>query len=332
MANVTRKTKPKSAPTRTKTEKEPVAVQEPVGKYINPLTDFGFKFIFGTKEYLIDFLNTVLKIEGGIVDLQYSNTERKGLSEKDRTTIFDLFCTLKNGERVIIEMQYHRYDNFTERTLYYVSRLIQEQGEEKKGDKDWEFDLKPVYSVNIVNFPIDTDKRKRRNQNKYITYAHIIDRDTHKIICDKLTFVYLELPYFTKSEHEVTDNIDWWMYVIKNMSKLNHLPDALRNRIFERLFLKAEIAKLSKEERKKYDQSIKDLSDMSFILAQKDRKIAELSKDVAALSKDNATKANRLAEQAKRLAEYERKYGALSGTTPKTAPTRTRKARAMVSN
>ena len=37
--------------------------QQSASKYINPLTDFGFKYIFGAKESLIDFLNAVLDIE-----------------------------------------------------------------------------------------------------------------------------------------------------------------------------------------------------------------------------------------------------------------------------
>jgi len=48
----------KATAARTTTDVQPVAVEEPVGRYINPLTDFGFKHIFGTKEFLIDFLNT----------------------------------------------------------------------------------------------------------------------------------------------------------------------------------------------------------------------------------------------------------------------------------
>jgi len=297
MAKVTNK--PKFA-------KKPVIVKEPAGRYINPLTDFGFKHIFGTKEFLMDFLNAVLKIEGGIVDLQYDNTERPGRSEEDRTTIFDLYCTLVNGERILIEMQHHRHDNFVERTLYYAARLIQEQGEGKKGDEEWKFALKPVYSVNIVNFGLDEDKKT----GKYVTYAQITDVDTHKVVCDKLTFVFLELPYFTKEAHELTNYMDWWLFALKNMAKLDHLPDALRNRIFERLFLKAEIAKLSKKERKEYDQSLKKLSDMNLIVRDRDSKIAALSNDVAALSKDNVALQNQ-------LAAYQRKYGALNGTDAK---------------
>jgi len=290
--------------------------KEPVSRYINPLTDFGFKRIFGNKEFLLDFLNAVLKIEGGIVDLRYDNTERPGRSETDRTTIFDLYCTLGNGERVIIEMQYHRHENFVERTLFYATRMIQEQGEDKKGDEDWGFDLKPVYSVNIVNFILDDDKKacpdnggKRKKTGKYVTYARITDEDTHKVVCDKLTFVFLELPYFTKEEHELTDYIDWWMYVLKNMAKLNNLPDVLRNRIFERLFLKAEIVKLSKKDRDEYDQSLKKMSDMNIILADRDRKIALLSKTIEANANTIAANANTIAEQLEEIARLKRQLG-----------------------
>jgi len=294
MAKVT-KSKPalQKTATRTTAEKKTVAVEEPMGRYINPLTDFGFKFIFGKKEFLIDFLNTVLKIKGGIVDLHYDNTERPGRSEKDRTTHFDLYCKLKTGEHILIEMQHHRHANFVERTLYYSSRMIQEQGEDKKGDKDWDWNLKAVYSVNIVNFNLDESEKKCKNNGKFISYAHLKD-DDNKIISDKLNFVYLELPYFTKNENELTNYIDWWTFVIKNLAQLDYLPNTLRNGIFEKLFFEAEIAKLSKGKRREYNQSLKKLNDMNLIIRDRDRQIEALQKQ---------------------LAEYHRMYGSLDGTT-----------------
>ena len=48
---------------------------EQESRYINPLTDFGFKRIFGTesnKDLLIHFLESVLDIDGGIKDLHQS--------------------------------------------------------------------------------------------------------------------------------------------------------------------------------------------------------------------------------------------------------------------
>lgn len=49
-------------------------------KYINPLTDFGFKKLFGTestKMLLIDFLNQILP-DRKIKDLSYSSNEKQG--------------------------------------------------------------------------------------------------------------------------------------------------------------------------------------------------------------------------------------------------------------
>jgi predicted transposase/invertase (TIGR01784 family) len=157
------------------------------GKYINPLTDFGFKLIFGTKKFLIVFLNAVLKIKGGIKDLKYANTEIKGISKDDRTTFYDLYCTTGNDENIIIEMQFRYQKNYRDRALFYASRLIQNQGLNKLG-KDWDFKLTPVYSVNIVNFHI-TGKRKELPDGKKYTI------DT---LFDVLTFVFLELPRFTE--------------------------------------------------------------------------------------------------------------------------------------
>ena len=91
----------------SKAKKPKKALKKSIGKYINPLTDFGFKHIFGTKEYLMDFLNAVLKIKGGIVDLHYDNTVRPGRSEDDRTTIFDLYCVV-----CIIDGQRHPQNIF----------------------------------------------------------------------------------------------------------------------------------------------------------------------------------------------------------------------------
>ncbi len=52
-------------------------------KYIDPFTDFGFKHIFGKEEnkhLLISFLNDLLDIEDKIVDIEYRNLEKLGLS------------------------------------------------------------------------------------------------------------------------------------------------------------------------------------------------------------------------------------------------------------
>ncbi|NET49875.1 MAG: hypothetical protein F6K09_14400, partial [Merismopedia sp. SIO2A8] len=77
-------------------------------RYINLLTDFGFKRVFGTeanKELAIDFLNTLLPTHHKIQDLTFRNNENLGATERDRRAIFDIFCQGDNGEQFIVEMQ-----------------------------------------------------------------------------------------------------------------------------------------------------------------------------------------------------------------------------------
>jgi len=113
-----------------------------LGRYINLFTDFGFKRIFGTernKDLLIDFLNNLLAHETApIRDLQFMDKERLGKQADERKAIFDLFCENERGEQFIIELQKVEQRHFKDRSLYYASFAIQEQG--KKG-KAWGYAL-----------------------------------------------------------------------------------------------------------------------------------------------------------------------------------------------
>ena len=77
-------------------------------RYVNPYTDFGFKKLFGTelnKDLLISFLNALFKDKPEITDLTYLNTEHLGEGITDRKAVFDVYCRLADGSRIIVEMQ-----------------------------------------------------------------------------------------------------------------------------------------------------------------------------------------------------------------------------------
>ena len=314
----------KPTPVRPQREETPQKSFDDLGVYINLLTDFGFKRIFGTeanKDLLIAFLNTVLKIKGGITDLQYVNLEGKGRIKTDRTTIFDLHCVTGKGEHIIVEVQNQSHKNFRERGLYYACRAIQEQG--KKGKK-WKYELCRVYSVNLVNFRLD---KTVKSTEKYISYIQLIDKDTHEVFCDKMTFVYIELPRFNKKEDELENNVERWVYIFKNMHRLNNLPNAFGNQFFQKLFEEAKIANMTPEEYDAYNESLKNYRTMNIVLdefketiaanrktlAANRKAIAANRSTIAAMKKENTAFVNALAEQAKIIAEYQRRYGVLSG-------------------
>ena len=65
------------------------------------------------------------------------------------------------------------------------------------------------------------------------------------------------MPAFSKEEQECETDFERWIYVLKNMETLKRLPFKARKSVFEKLEKIVDIASLSKEERMKYDESIK---------------------------------------------------------------------------
>jgi len=234
-------------------------MQELKDKYIDPFTDFGFKKLFGeenNKELLLNFLNELLhKEEGKIVSLSYLKTERLGVSEESRRAIFDLYCENEKGEKFIVELQKTKQAFFKDRTLYYSTFPIAEQAI----PGDWNFELKAVYTIAILNFIFEENKN---DTEKYRYDVMLTDIDTHKIFYDKLTFIYLEVPKFTKEVDELETNFEKWMYVLKNLKRLDNIPDKLQERIFERIFASAEIAKLTPDEYRDYIDSLNSYRDL----------------------------------------------------------------------
>jgi hypothetical protein len=101
--------------------------------------------------------------------------------------------------------------------------------------------------------------------NKDFKYRYDImltDTDTHKVFYDKLKFVYLEMPKFTKEIDELETHFEKWMYVLKNLKRLDNIPDKLREKIFERIFSVAEIAKLTPEEYRAYVDNLSSYRDL----------------------------------------------------------------------
>ena len=86
-------------------------------------------------------------------------------------------------------------------------------------------------------------------------------KDKH-VFFDKLTFVYLEMPKFNKADDQLENMFDKWLFVLRNLSRLLERPAALQERVFEKLFKQAEIARFSPEERQDYEESVKIYRDL----------------------------------------------------------------------
>ena len=251
-------------------------------RYVNPYTDFGFKKLFGTelnKDLLISFLNALFKDKLEITDLTYLNTEHLGEGIVDRKAaikrvqsdarinsaeceqarpkvkaVFDVYCQLADGSRIIVEMQKAEQEYFKDRSIYYSTYPIREQAPQGK----WDYRLEDVYTVGILNFVFPDGEY---SSDSLIHEIKLKDVEDNHVFYDKLTFIYLEMPKFQKREDELETMFDKWLFALSNLSKLLERPKALQDRIFTRLFEQAEIAHFTPKERNEYVASRKEYWD-----------------------------------------------------------------------
>lgn len=227
-------------------------------RYINPLTDFGFKRIFGTpfnSDLLIGFLNALFDGERVIKEVSYKNSEHFGYNESERKAVFDVYCTTDTGARIIVEMQNVYQEFYKDRSIYYSTFPIAEQA--KKGD--WNYELNDVYTIGILNFAFPEDKKK---DNRVTKIVKLMDKETKEVFYEKLTYIYVELEKFNKPLEECKSLYEKWLFCLRNMSNLLERPAELQGRVFERLFQAAEISKFNSRERRAYEQSVNAYRDI----------------------------------------------------------------------
>lgn len=229
--------------------------------------DFMFKRIFAGKEsnpLLIAFLNHFIG-NGEITEATILNSEHLPPTTDDRKSVFDINVRTQDGSEYIIEMQLAQQKYFRERALFYSAYPILEQESLAKAEHEkvnpstkfiWKFQLKPVRFLAVVNFKMEHTsewEQPERYQSSYRLYE-----DTcHELLHNKLQFVFLELGRFTKSESELTNIYDKWMFLFKHMAELNKRPDSFEEKEFDKLFELANICNFTPEEYNEYENSKK---------------------------------------------------------------------------
>ena len=257
-------------------------------KYAELLCDFMFKRLFGSvanKDVLIGFLNMILE-DHEIEDVNFIPTEHLGLTKEDRKAVFDISCRCKNGETMIIEVQKGYQEHFRKRAVFYTSYPINEQGRLAKEEfvkeyqcKDdgegfrWDFNLKPVTVVAILNFQFD--HTEGWPEGRYHSSYRLREDCTGEIMTDVLRYVFLELGRFRKHLWELETTFDKWMYLLKHMHEMVEIPQIFQAPPFKRLFILSEINTFTAEEYNEYQKSITRMSDYYNIIDSAEKRARE---------------------------------------------------------
>jgi predicted transposase/invertase (TIGR01784 family) len=177
---------------------------------LSPKVDFVFKKIFGSEkhpEILISFLNAVLKPKFPINKVNLKNTDIDKDYIKDKFSRLDVKATTSNNEIINIEIQLKNEHDMIQRSLYYWSKLYEEQLKESETYNK----LCRTVCINILNFKyLDNERFHNRYRLKEV--------DTNEELTDLEEIHFIEIPKLKKIdvEKDTVDMLEAWISFLKD--------------------------------------------------------------------------------------------------------------------
>ncbi|TKC09243.1 Rpn family recombination-promoting nuclease/putative transposase [Pedobacter frigoris] len=194
--------------------------QEPY--FFDPLEDVGFKRLFAAEqnqELTVAFLNHVLRGKKTVVSIEVLKSEYPGETKEEGQVTVDMVCKDQEGAIFLVEMQRQYYKNFKKRSLYYGSRLLVEQAP-RGNRREWGYDLKDVYVIALLEeFKVSEDEDRI-----WLHDVALFDTTAEKVFCSALSFIYIEMPHFQKTEQELKSDLERWIYALKHLNHLQAIP------------------------------------------------------------------------------------------------------------
>ena len=248
-------------------------------RYADLTFDKGFKIVLGrigSEEVLRNLLNRLLGTS--IVHLEYRNTEYPGMTEEERSSRFDVYCEDENGSCFQVEMQNWSQKYFYKRAIYYSTLVLMDQAARaqkefrktagERAGKSWDYNFQPLYVVSFLNFSNWTSQNAHAKKNPYISTYRYVDIETRDELSGSTNLVFIDLHSFNKKEEECESLEDIWMYSIKNMYSQLTCPERFKGTEIEDLYVKSELAKMTVEQRLKYEESIMTRNDILNSIAE----------------------------------------------------------------
>ena len=218
-------------------------------RYLDPKADLTFKKIFGRHpDLLISLLNALLPIgdDEQIASVEYLPTELVPELYEHKNSIVDVLCRDICGRQFCVEMQMEWTTSFKQRVLFNASKLYVSQAQKAEHYSD----LKPVYSLNLVNDYID-------RADPLFIHNYKIVHDCHSDnVIKGLHFTFIELPKFTP--HTMMEKrmaVLWLRFLTEITNTTKDVPsELLENPEINKALEEVEISAFTDEELRAYDK------------------------------------------------------------------------------
>lgn len=216
---------------------------------MNLMTDFAFKRLFGSpkrKNILIRFLNILFADDNlKVNDVTYHDKEILPKDENGKRIIYDIYCTTpKDKQHIILEMQQVYHSMFENRSVFYSIKGIDLQGY-----SGWNYDIKPVYTIFLVDFHFSHMDRNKMHD------VRLMDIHSHKIYSNLIRLIFIHLDEVKAKWEDCKTEQDKILFLIKNMHTMDKNSKPYLSGEFHDLFHESEINNMAAEDIVAYGES-----------------------------------------------------------------------------
>ena len=158
-------------------------------------------------EILISFLNAVLKPKKPIVSVEIKNSDLEKEYIEDKFSRLDVKALTSNKEIINIEIQLKNEYNMIQRSLYYWSKLYEEQlSEGDRYDK-----LSRTVCINILDF-------KYLKNDRFHNGYRLKEIETNEELTDLQEIHFIEIPKLKRFEstEEIVDLLEGWVEFLRD--------------------------------------------------------------------------------------------------------------------
>lgn len=238
-------------------EKEDLIIRIATSTYLDLLSDWAFKHVFGHNEQnLMLLLNDILPEK--IVHIDYDPNEIDLWKGDDKKVIMDVLCHTEDGRKIIVEMQRADKEFLKNRLLFYGASMIHTQLH--KGESYG--NLLPVYVICFMNFRLrhDTDK---------LIYHYQVREVSGDLYGDILNIFLCELPRLASRPGKSLTPVEVWFDILQNMRNFASKPE-LYGQKYDPIFESSLQSPMPDKDRLQYFRSMFD-NELRSYLTDEDR-------------------------------------------------------------
>jgi len=219
---------------------------------MKPKIDFAFKEIMMDEIVRVGFLSAVLQIHPEkIKETHILNTSLRKTHEDDKLGILDVRLLLNDDTEIDIEIQLSPFKGWTDRALFYVSKMYTEQIEAGKGYEK----LKKCVSISILDFRLFT------SETEFYSRFHIMEDTRHFAYTDKMEFHVIELPKLPKELKEDASDVLLWARFFNAEQKEEFDMLAGKNPYIQSAYQQLQVISQDKQKRMEYEAREKAVRD-----------------------------------------------------------------------